>query len=185
MNWKSNRLAPVQSPRRAPVGLVGLLASGEAIVLAVFAATLLGVSAGRDIPLTTVIGVFGTVSFVTVGGFLVVKLSGHVVGWLLWTSGLLLAISLGSGYVASAGLSIDPGSIPGAVWFAWLSNWTGGPGLLLASGVLPLYFPSGRLLTERWQPIAVLGLGLIGLDLLAGIFAVSYTHLTLPTILRV
>jgi hypothetical protein len=46
----------------------------------VLVATILGLAKGSDVPLTTVVGVFATVSFVTVGGFLVARLSGHVVG---------------------------------------------------------------------------------------------------------
>jgi hypothetical protein len=82
----------------------------------------------------------------------------------------LLAISLGTGYLASAGLTDAPGSIPDAIWFAWLSNWTGGPGLLLAAGILPLFFPTGRSLTPRWRAVAIVGLAAIGFNLLSSVF---------------
>jgi hypothetical protein len=164
----------VRLARTAPLTI------GEAITLVVLWATLLGISAGHDIPLTTVIGVFATVSFATVGGFLVSRLSGHRVGWLLWSSGVLLAIDLGAGYLASEGLTVAPGSIPDAISFAWLSNWIGAPGLLLAAGILPLYFPTGRSLTSRWRLVAIVGLSLIGIDVLAGVFG-QFKAGTYPT----
>jgi hypothetical protein len=147
-----------------------ILATGEAITLVVLIATMLAASSGSDVPLTTVVGVFATVSFVTVGGFLVARLSGHLVGWLLWTSGTFVALSIGTGYLASVGLTNAPGSIPDAIWFAWLSNWTGGPGLLLAVGILPLFFPTGRSLTPRWRAVAIVGLAAIGINLVSSVF---------------
>ena len=77
-----------------------ILATGEAVVLFLAGATFLAASSGYDIPTTTVAAALATLSFVTVGGFLVAKAGGNVVGWLLWMSGLLLAVSLGAGYVA-------------------------------------------------------------------------------------
>ena len=153
---------------RAATAIV--LATGEAVVLLLTGATFLAASSGYDIPITTVAAALATLSFVTVGGFLVAKAGGNVVGWLLWTSGLLLAISLGAGYVANEGLNVSPGSISGALWFAWLSNWMGAPGLLLAAGILPLYFPTGRTLSIRWQAVAVVGLAAIGVGVLAAMF---------------
>ena len=154
-----------------------VVASGEAVALGVVAATFAAILLGHDVPITTVEGVIGTLTFVTVGGFLVVKAHGNVVGWLLWTAGLLLAVTFGAGYLASEGLTVSPGSIYDAIWLAWLSNWMGAPGLLLAGGILPLYFPTGRPLAGRWRVAGAIGL----LDIVVATLASVFGHFTAGT----
>ena len=160
--------------RPATAIVVGI---GEAVVVIVVGATFVAVSDGFAIPITTFLGALGTLSVATVGGFLIVKAQGNIVGWLLWLSGLLLAVAFGAGYIASEGLTVKPGSIAGAIWFAWLSAWIAAPGLLLLAGILPFYFPTGRPLSSRWGLVASLGLAIIGV----GVVASAFGHLKAGT----
>ena len=93
-------------------------------------------------------------SFATVGAILVSRLPGNVIGWLLASGGLCFALGNGASSLADAGLTVDPGSVPGAIWFAWLGNWIWAPAIGTIVGLV-LVYPSGRLLSRRWRPIAV------------------------------
>jgi hypothetical protein len=97
-------------------------------------------------------------STVTVGAVLATRLPHHVVGWLLLAGGLSLAISVGAGALADYGLNVRPGSVPGAVWFAIVSGATGGTFIGLVGGFVPLYFPTGRLLSSRWRVVVLLAI---------------------------
>ena len=93
-------------------------------------------------------------SFATVGAILVSRLPENIIGWLLALGGLGFALSSGAPGLADAGLIVHPGSVPGAIWFAWLSQWIWAPALLVVI-LLALVYPSGRLLSSRWRPVAV------------------------------
>ena len=62
-------------------------------------------------------------SFATAGAVLVSRLPYNVIGWILAIGGLCFAIENGATGLANLGLSLHPGSVPGAIWFAWLSEW--------------------------------------------------------------
>ncbi len=69
----------------------------------------------------------------------------------------LLAITgaLAEEYASYAGVT-RPGALPGAVLAAWWAAWTWYPTLALALIFTPLLFPTGRLLSPRWRPVALL-----------------------------
>ena len=48
-----------------------------------------------------------------------------------------------------------PGSPPGVVLAAWYSSWWWYPTLVLVLVFTPLVFPTGRLLSTHWRPVAV------------------------------
>jgi hypothetical protein len=93
--------------------------------------------------------------FATVGAVILARRSGNRVGWLCWAIGFTVSISfLGSKDVTAGLIAANPGR--SAAWalltqlgtIAWL-------GALL--GLLPflvLLFPTGRLLSPRWRPVA-------------------------------
>jgi signal transduction histidine kinase len=76
-------------------------------------------------------------------------------GWLFLLAGLGLGVSnFGSAY-AAYGLVVSPGSLPGAHIAGWLQVWT----WTLGVGAVPflfLLFPTGRLHSRRWRPVALL-----------------------------
>jgi signal transduction histidine kinase len=94
-------------------------------------------------------------------------------GWLFLLAGLGLGLStFGSAYAAYA-LLVDPGSLPFPYFFGWLSNWSWS----LAIGALPLLlllFPTGRLLSRRWRPVAWVALTSYGAMVVLAIVSTSF-----------
>src|SRR5439155_23266325 len=94
-------------------------------------------------------------------------------GWLFLLAGLGLGVAnFGSAY-AAYGLVVNPGSLPGAHVAGWLQVWT----WTLGVGAVPflfLLFPTGRLHSRRWRPVAwfaVAGWSLmVGVALVAAFF---------------
>jgi hypothetical protein len=94
-------------------------------------------------------------AFMVVGAIIVAHRRGNAIGWLFSAIGLL---------TATGGLAVDyaeyayvtrPGSLPGAVLAAWY-QWWWLPLFALILVFTPLLFPTGRLLSARWRPVAVL-----------------------------
>jgi len=99
----------------------------------------------------------GILPTITVGTILVMRLPRHPIGWLLLACGLLLALNAAVSNLADDGLNVHPGSVPGAIWFAWLSQWVSLPFTVVLLVYLPLLFPTGRLPSHRWRLVAVAG----------------------------
>ena len=99
--------------------------------------------------------------FAVVGALVAAREPGNPVGWLL----LAAAISVGLQELAVAYLSDT--TRPGAVAAAWLAIQLGWlyAGLVL----LPLVFPTGRLLSPRWRVAVYSGVGGFVLNTLGGV----------------
>jgi len=117
---------------------------------------------GPDDPLPAIVIGVTTLSFATTGAILAARLPGNPIGWLLASGGLCLALGDGAAGVADAGLTVHPGGVPGAIWFAWLSQWIWAPAIGSVVG-LALVYPSGRLLSSRWRPVALATIVVIAL----------------------
>jgi hypothetical protein len=88
-----------------------------------------------------------------VGTLLAVKRPRNPLGWLLLVLGLGFTLSFfSSEYLGRATISGWP--LPGAVWVAWLSTWTFVLNVSIAFGWIPLLFPTGRVPSQRWAPLA-------------------------------
>jgi uncharacterized membrane protein len=96
--------------------------------------------------------------FAVVGALVASRQPGNKVGWLLLAAGLCLAVSLFGGGYARYALLTDPKSLPGGIYGAWMQVTLFGMVAILAI-FLPLYFPTGRLLSPRWRPILWAGIG--------------------------
>jgi hypothetical protein len=119
-------------------------------------------SGGPDDPSFNLVLSLPAISFATVGAILVTRLPGNVIGWLLAAGGLCFALTNGATGLADLGLTAHPGTIPGAIWFAWLSQWIWAPSFGAVVG-LALVYPSGRLLSGRWRPVALAAVLVIAL----------------------
>jgi hypothetical protein len=97
------------------------------------------------------------VGFAVVGAMVASHEPANPVGWLMLVIALAFVIALsGTVYASTPGL-------PGAVAAGWVSSWVWNVWLFLASAVLPLVFPDGRLLSPRWR--IVMGLAVLGMVL--------------------
>jgi hypothetical protein len=142
-----------EAPRQGASRVIMIVAWGVSAIALVL--VLLNQTGTVDLNGTT--GNLAAALQVIAGAVLVTRLPHHRVGWLLWAGGVLVAMSLGLGGIATAGLSTSPGSIPGAIWLAWLAAVSGLAGFAIAAGFLPLVYPTGRLPSPRWRGVAIAG----------------------------
>ena len=92
----------------------------------------------------------------SIGHLVVARQPGNAVGWLFMASSLGIAISTaGFSYI---GLSVHRfgAGLPGTIFVAWLNSWVMIPSLILLVLFVPLLFPTGRLPSPRWRPVAAL-----------------------------
>jgi hypothetical protein len=99
-------------------------------------------------------------AFPLVGALVAARQPGNVVGWLLLAMSVCLTANLAGESYARYALVRVPGSLPGGLYGAWL-GWTFAPIVAILAIFLPLYFPTGRLLSPRWRPVVWLGLGFL------------------------
>jgi len=112
---------------------------------------------------------FLALSFGSVGAFVITRRPGNRVG------AILLAIGINSGVTgflseyANVGLIAAPGSLPGALWAAWLASWIYMPLVILAGPLLLSVYPDGRFVSLRWRAVALIGVafGLLRMFVLA------------------
>jgi len=122
----------------------------------------------RDVAL---VAALSFLAYSTVGALIVSRLPGNRIGWLFLVAGLSAELlSAAQGYAAYA-LLVEPGSLPGGVWAAWLRSWGGVLSYPLAATFLLLLFPTGRLPSRRWQPVAWLAGASLFLAAVGGAFA--------------
>lgn len=95
-------------------------------------------------------------AFMVVGAVIVAHRPSNAIGWIFSAVGLLAATGILAMEYAAYAYVTRPGSLPGAALAAWyhLPWWNPTLGLILI--YTPLLFPTGRLLSPRWRPVAVL-----------------------------
>jgi hypothetical protein len=99
-------------------------------------------------------------AFSVVGALVASRQQRNPVGWQLLAVGVFMtAVLLGESYARYA-LITAPGSLPGGLYGTWL-GWTYAPALATLAIFLPLYFPTGRLLSPRWRPVVWFGIGFL------------------------
>jgi hypothetical protein len=96
----------------------------------------------------------GFSAFMVVGALIVAHRPSNAIGWIFSAIGLLAFTALLAVEYATYAYVTRPGSLPGATLAAWYSSWTWYPAIALALIFTPLLFPTGRLLSSRWRPIA-------------------------------
>jgi len=94
-------------------------------------------------------------AYPTVGAVIVARRPRNPVGWLCCAVGLLLGPAFFGQDYAWYALVREAGSLPGGQVMAWLGQWPWRVVLgLLSFLLLLLLFPSGRLVSARWRPVA-------------------------------
>lgn len=92
------------------------------------------------------------------------------VGQLLMVTGVGTSVVMVSGEYAAYALQVRHGSVPAGIWALWLSDWIWVPGFSSIVLFLTLVFPSGRLASQRWVPLARFNAALaVGLVLAAAL----------------
>lgn len=89
----------------------------------------------------------------TVGALIASRRGGNPIGWILCAMGLAFAISSFVDEYLTRSLVSAPGSLPQNVFVTWLYEWFWGAAIAPISLVF-LLFPTGRLLTPWWRPVA-------------------------------
>ena len=104
-------------------------------------------------------------SYPVVGALVGARQPRNLVGWALCAVGVCFTLQLASDPYARYALVTSPGLLPGGVWVAWAGTLCFAPIFTLVVVVLPLVFPTGRLLSPRWRLVAWSGLAFMLLAL--------------------
>ena len=118
-----------------------------------------------------VVSFAGIVGAPVLGGLIASRRPRNSYGWLWLAFGAGLALQLLGGSYASYALVAEPGSLPAPRAMSRLLG-SGGPLALICAPFLLLLFPTGRLPSRLWRPVAWIagasGAVLVVLDLLFG-----------------
>jgi hypothetical protein len=93
-------------------------------------------------------------SFMTVGAVVVSRQPRNTVGWLCCVAGFVGTVGGFAEEYARYAFGPQRGSLPGGLVTAWLTLWVGALWVGLVFTLLLLLFPTGRLLSPRWRPVA-------------------------------
>jgi len=96
----------------------------------------------------------GFSAFMVVGALIVAHRPSNAIGWIFSAIALLAATGQLADQYARYAYVTRPGLLPGAILAAWYGSWPWFLVLALALVFTPLLFPTGRLLSPRWQPVA-------------------------------
>ena len=102
------------------------------------------------------------------GGYLAVQRPRHPAGWLV----IVIALDSSVDSLSKGALILKVGPTRGGVrsWAGWLDNWIWSL-LFGAIAFLLLTFPTGRLISRRWRPVAYGMAALVGLEMLVCMLA--------------
>jgi len=121
------------------------------LILALIAcAVALSVLNRYDGPLTFL---FAVATAALVGGLVASRKPANPVGWIIAGHALCFALGEFARQYSIYGVLTAPGSLAFARAMAWPTYWVWFPGVMLLVSFLPLYFPSGRLVSRRWRPV--------------------------------
>jgi signal transduction histidine kinase len=145
--------APVAGPGRA-TGAVWLSVTALSVAGAVLTVLAWGDLKTQD-AVSNLSSPLAAVLYATLGA-LVVRRAGNVIGWILLGIGALLAIMGSASAYAVLGIT-HPGTLPVPELVGLLAEWCFVP-IFTGVSFMLLLFPTGRLPSPRWRPVAGLGL---------------------------
>jgi hypothetical protein len=96
-------------------------------------------------------------AFAVVGGLVASRQPRNPVGWLLVAVALCITVQLVGESYARYALITAPGSLPGGLYAVW-TQWVLFGVVAILAIFLPLYFPTGRLLSPRWRWVVWVGI---------------------------
>jgi hypothetical protein len=97
--------------------------------------------------------------FAVLGAVLVSRRYAPALGWLFCALGLELTVEYFTDFYAIYTLFVAPGTLPGGLAAAWVQQWVWLVGIMLLVALVPLRFPTGRLVSPRWRPAWWLAVG--------------------------
>ncbi len=110
-------------------------------------------------------------AFISVGALVSSRRPDNPIGWLFCAIALLNLLWAFAWQYAVYTLVTKPGSLPGGEIMAWLgTGWLANIGWGLMVIFVPLLFPTGRLPSSRWRPVAWLAAILLALSLVVFAF---------------
>jgi hypothetical protein len=118
------------------------------------------------------------VAYATLGA-LVVRRAGNLLGWLMLAEGAgLVFIALASAY-GLLGMATVPGDLPAATQVGTLAECSF-PSIVFVIAFMFFLFPTGKLPSRRWRPVAAAGLLLAGLTTVGLVLRPRLVHVPAP-----
>jgi hypothetical protein len=98
-------------------------------------------------------------TFPTVGALIASQRPKNPIGWILCGTGLFTGVRSFAEAYADFGLVGRPGVLPAAEYMAWLGSWARVPVVGLASTLVLVVFPDGKLLNRSWWAVVWMAVG--------------------------
>jgi hypothetical protein len=102
-------------------------------------------------------------SFPAMGALIASRRPGNAIGWLLLGIGLAASLLIACMGYAVYGLVTNEQGAPGATLAAWFVAWLWFPLIAIIPTFVPLLFPTGRLPSRRWRPVAWLNAAVVAI----------------------
>ena len=103
-------------------------------------------------------GLLLAAAFAIAGLLIASRVPSNPIGWILLVAGVGTAIQELAQQYALYGLYHAPGAVPGAHVAAWVTEWVWIPYMAAVALVVPMIYPTGRVLSPRWRFLLIVGL---------------------------
>src|SRR5215218_669541 len=98
-------------------------------------------------------------TFPTVGALIASRRPKNPIGWILCGTGLFTGVRSFAQAYGDFGLVGRPGVLPAAEYMAWIASWSRVPVVGLASALVLVVFPDGKLLNRSWWAVVWMAVG--------------------------